>query len=131
MTAVQHAGLSPERFARFSRGQQLLTIANEMNRASKLLAAGDLPRLRNAYERVLALADLTIEVNPNRSLRRELLRWRDLVAEQYVAETPDPRAHAAAFRALLQLHPETWQQLPYVTGAAGQTREPNPDSAGR
>ena len=125
MKATQRAGLSPERFSRFSRGQQLLTIANEMNRASKLLGGGDVPRLRNAYERVLALADLTIAVNPSRSLRRELLRWRDLVAEQYVAETPDFRAHAAAFRALLQFHPATWQQLPYVTGAASHPRSPN------
>ena len=117
--AQQHAGLSPERFRRFSRGQQLLTIANEMNRASKLFGAEDLQRLRSAYERVLALADLTVRVNDSRSLRRELLRWRDLVAEQYVAEAPDPHAHAVAFRALLQLHPETWRQLPYVTGVAG------------
>ena len=116
--AAQHAGLSAERFARFSRGQQLLTIANEMNRASKLFGAEDLQRLRGAYERVMALADLTVLVNDSRSLRRELLRWRDLVAEQYIAEPPDPRAHAVAFRALLQLHPETWQQLPYVTGVA-------------
>lgn len=116
--AAQHAGLSPERFARFSRGQQLLAVANEMNRASKLFGAEDRPRLRSAYERVMALADLTVLVNDSRSLRRELLRWRDLVAEQYIAEAPDPGAHAAAFRALLQLHPDTWQQLPYVTGVA-------------
>jgi hypothetical protein len=51
--AAQHSGLSAERISRFSRGQQLMAIAN-----------------------------------------------------------------AQAFRALLQLHPETWRQLPYVTGAA-------------
>jgi hypothetical protein len=39
-------------------------------------------------------------------------------AELYVAPAPDPGEHAAAFRALLQLHPETWRQLPFVTGAA-------------
>jgi hypothetical protein len=116
--AAQHAGLSAERFSRFSRGQQLLAIASEMNRASKLFRPEDRQRLNGVYERVLALADLTVEVNDSRSLRRELLRWRDLVAEQYVSEAPDPQAHAVAFRALLQLHPETWRQLPYVTGAA-------------
>lgn len=118
MTSVQHAGLSAERFARFSRGQQLLTIANEMNRASKLFQPDDHQRLGRAYERVLALVDLAVEVSDSRSLRRELLRWRDLVAEQYVSELPDPQAHARVFRALLQLHPETWRQLSYVTGAA-------------
>ena len=114
----QHQGLSPDSFARFSRGQQLMAIANEMNRASKLFAPADLERLSRAYERVLALVDLTVEVNASRSLRRELLRWRGLVAEQYVSPAPDAVAHGRAFRALLQLHPETWRQLPYVTGAA-------------
>jgi hypothetical protein len=93
-------------------------VANEMNRASKLLGPEDAQRLLGSYERVLALTDLTIQVNPRPALRRELLRWRDLVAALYVASGPDARAHGAAFRALLQLHPETWRQLPYVTGAA-------------
>jgi hypothetical protein len=116
---AQHSGLSPERFARFSRAQQLLAIANEMNRASKLFRAEDRDRLGKSYERVLALVDLTIAVNDSRSLRRELLRWRDLVAEQYVTPAPDAQAHARAFRALLQLNPETWRQLPYVTLVEG------------
>ena len=116
--ATQHAGLSPERWARYPRGQQFLMIANEMNRASKLLGPEDRERLRGSYERVLALTDLTVQVNDGRSLRRELLRWRDLVAEQYVAPQADPVAHGAIFRALLQFHPEAWKQLPYVTGVA-------------
>jgi hypothetical protein len=114
----QHAGLSADRWRQYPRGRQILMIANEMNRASKLFGPDDRERLRGSYERVLALTDLTVQVSESRSLRRELLRWRDLVAEQYVAPHPDPRAHAAAFRALLQLHPEAWRQLPYVTGAA-------------
>ena len=118
MITTQHAGLSPERWARYPRGQQILMIANEMNRASKLLGAEDRERLRGSYERVLALTDLTIRVNDARSLRRELLRWRDLVAELYIAAEADPVAHGAMFRALLQLHPEAWKQLPYVTGVA-------------
>jgi len=116
--ATQHAGLSPERWARYPRAQQILMIANEMNRASKLMNPGDRSLLLGCYERALALANLTIQVTDSRSLRREMLRWRDLVAEQYVAEEADPRAHGAIFRALLQFHPEAWKQLPYVTGVA-------------
>lgn len=122
--AAQHAGLSPERWRRFPRGQQILMIANEMNRASKLLGPGDADRLRGSYERVLALVDLTVQVDGARSLRRELLRWRDLVAERYIAPEADARAHAAIFRALLQLHPEAYRQLPYVTGAAAPESDP-------
>jgi hypothetical protein len=76
-------------------------------------------RLRNCYERVLRLVDLTVAVNSGRSLRRELLRWRDLIGALYLAPAADPGGHAAAFRVLLQFHPETWRQLPHVTGAAG------------
>jgi hypothetical protein len=116
--STQHASLSPERWGRFPLTQQLMMIANEMNRASKLQGPADAERLRNGYERILALVDLTVQANPRRALRRELLRWRGLVAELYVASRADERAHAVAFRALLQLHPETWRQLPYVTGSA-------------
>lgn len=116
--AARHAGMTASRWAGYPRGQQILMIANEMNRASKLLGPGDAERLRGSYERVLALANLTIQVTDSRSLRRELLRFRDLVAERYVAAEPDSAVHAKVFRALLQLHPEAWRQLPHVTGAA-------------
>jgi hypothetical protein len=114
----QHASLSPDRWSQFPLPQQLLMIANEMNRASKLLHATEFERLRNGYARTLALADLTIQTTDRRAVRRELLRWRDLVAALYVAPVPDPIGHGAAFRVLLQLHPETWRQLPHVAGAA-------------
>jgi hypothetical protein len=110
----QHASLSPERWAQFSLDQQILMIGNEMHRGSKQM---DYPAsLRLSYERVLRLTDLTIEVNPRRTLRRELLRWRDLVAALYVATEPDPEAHREAFRQLLLLTPVAAQQIPYVLG---------------
>jgi hypothetical protein len=118
-SAVQHKGLSAERWRRYPRSQQILMIANEMNRASKLFDESDRERLSAAYERVLALTDLTIQVAVNRSLRRELLRWRDLVARQYIAPEPAASTHGQVFRALLQLDSEAWRQLPYVTGASG------------
>lgn len=86
-------------------------IANEMNRAEKLMAPDDRDRLRRAYERALQLVDLTVQVNDRRALRRELLRWRDLVAALYVAPAAQSESHAAAFRALLRLTPEASKQL--------------------
>ncbi len=110
----QHAGLSPERWAAFSLDQQVLMIANEMNRAAKLMAPTDRERLRSAYERILQLADLTVQVADRAALRRELLRWRDLVAGLYVAAAPDPPSHATAFRALLRMTAEASKQLPLL-----------------
>lgn len=108
---TQHATLSPERWARFSRDQQILMIANEMNRAGKLFAAEDRERLRNAYERVLNLTDLTIASRSERGLRRELLRWRDLIAALYLRPDADAAGHQAAFRCLLRFTPEASKQL--------------------
>jgi hypothetical protein len=113
----QHASLTPERWASFDLDRQVLMIANEMNRASGLLAPEDLPSLRRTYERVLRLVDLTVATRSRRGLRRELLRWRDLVAALYVAPGPAPESHAAAFRCLLQLTPAAAKQIPHVLPA--------------
>src|SRR3989441_12227386 len=89
-------------------------IADEMNRAAKLMAPADRERLRSAYERLLQLADLTVQVADRAALRRELLRWRDLVAGLYVAAAPDPPSHATALRALLRMTAEAAKQLPLL-----------------
>ena len=111
---TQHVSLTPERWARFDLDQQILMIANEMSRASGLLEPDRLPSLRRTYERVLRLVDLTVMTCSRRGLRRELLRWRDLVAELYVAPHPEREANAAAFRCLLQLRPAAAKQIPHL-----------------
>ena len=111
---TQHASLSPERWARFDLDRQILMIANEMNRASSLLEPEERESLRRAYERVLRLADLTVATRPERSFRRELLRWRDLIAALYIASGPQPHAHAEALRCLLQFTPAASRQIPYL-----------------
>jgi hypothetical protein len=111
---TQHASLSPARWSAFSLDQQILMIGNEMNRAMRLLRPADRASLALAYERVLRLVDLTVEVQPRRNLRRELLRWRDLIAALYVRPEGDPAAHAAAFRCLLLFTPEAARQIPHV-----------------
>ncbi len=124
---AQHAALSRERWSRFSLDQQILMIGNEMNRAAKLLAPEDHQLLRGCYERVLRLTDLTVEVQPKRALRRELLRWRDLIARLYVSEMPDRTEHQAAFRCLLCFTPESSRQIPLML--AGEAARPSPRSS--
>jgi hypothetical protein len=107
----QHVLLSPERWSSFSLDQQILMIANEMNRAGKLMDPQYLDRCRAAYERVLNLTDMTVLVQHKRTFRREILHWRDLVSELYIDENPDAIRHAAAFRTLLRFSPEASKQL--------------------
>jgi len=119
---IQHAGLTLERWQTFTLDQQILMIGNEMNRASKLRKPEDRGRRANAYERVLYLTDLTIQANPRKGLRRELLRWRDLIATLFLEADAQPLANAAAFRALLLFTPEASRQIPHVMGETD--REP-------
>ena len=112
---TQHAGLDADRWSRFDLDQHVLMIGNEMNRASRFtLTEGQTTSLRLGYERILRLTDLTVACGPRAAVRRELLRWRDLVAALYLADTPDPDQHRAAFRALLQLRPMTARQIPLL-----------------
>ncbi len=105
----QHASLSIERWSAFSVDQQILMIANELNRARKLTAPEDLERRACAYERVLYLTDLTIQTAPRPALCRELLRWRDLIASLYIVA--DDATPLTALRSLLRLTPEASRQL--------------------
>ena len=111
---TQHSTLSAERWAGFSLDQQILMIASEMNRAGKPHAPEDRDRLLGSYERVLRLADLTVQIGENRSLRRELLRWRDLIGVLYIADEPSMDDHRAAFRYLLQLTPTASRQIEFL-----------------
>ena len=113
----QHDSLTAARWSQFSLDQQILMIANEMNRATKSLEAEDSRRLENCYERVLALTDLTIQGSTKSTLRGELLRWRDLVAELYVTTrttVPNARDHEASFKCLLLFTAEASKQRPFV-----------------
>ena len=108
---TQHASLPPERWARFSLGQQILQIGAEMQRALTFMRAERALELRSCYERAMALVDLTVEVQPDKSLRRELLRWRGVIAELYLRPESDPRVHRQALRVLLWMSPESALQV--------------------
>lgn len=105
----QHTSISPERWSAFSFDQQVLMIANELNRARKLTSPADRERLEHSYERVLQLTDLTIQAAPRHAARRELLRWRDLVASLYIASGDVTPSEVLA--CLLRFTPEASRQL--------------------
>lgn len=110
---TQHAGLTRERWQTFDRDQQVLMIANEMHRGTRLTEPA---ALRRCYERVLRLTDLTVEVAVGFAFRRELLRWRDGVAELYLAPRPAPERHRQLLLCLLLTTKEAARQRPFVLG---------------
>jgi hypothetical protein len=111
---TQHTSLDGTRWSQFDLDQQILMIANEMNRGVRLAKAHQSEALKRGYERVLRLTDLTAGLDLRDALRRELLRWRGLVAELFLQEEVDPARHEAAFRLLLQLRPVPSRQIPLL-----------------
>jgi hypothetical protein len=111
---TQHSGLTLERWRQFSEVQRLLMIGNEMQRARSRLAAAERESLQRCYERVLRLTDLTASATEREGMRKELLRWRDLIAELFLATAADQEAHERAFRQLLLLSPESARQIPLL-----------------
>lgn len=108
---TQHAELTLERWRRFGRDQQILMIGNEMNRGRRLKEP---EALRRCYERILRLTDLTAQAAERLTFRRELLRWRDGVAELYLEARPDPERHRRLLHTLLLMSPEAARQRPYL-----------------
>jgi hypothetical protein len=108
--------LDEERWSQFDLDQQILMIGNEMNRGSRLVQAGRYESLRRGYERALRLVDLTAGLDIRPALRRELLRWRGLLAELYLSEVVEPEHHEAVFRILLQLRPVPFRQILQILG---------------
>jgi len=110
----QHGGLTVERWGRFSLDQRILMIANELHRASGFLTPEGTASRWLAYERVLSLAQLTVEAGLRAAFLREFLRWRDLVAALRASSAPDVQGHRAALRALLSFTPEAARQIPHL-----------------
>jgi hypothetical protein len=57
--------------------------------------------------------DLTAAAHRNPSFLKELLRWRTLLAAEYLEEAPRPEAAETLLRALLLTGPSA-RQLPYL-----------------
>jgi hypothetical protein len=115
-TPVQHSTLSKARWGEFPYDQQILMIANEIHRTAHLIRLGAWDRIRPGLERVLQLTDLTISCVGSPTRRRELLRWRDLIAALYVQARPDADSHEQAFRCLLQFTPMAFRQTAPLLG---------------
>lgn len=107
-------GPSPQRWSGFSVAQQIIMISNELSRAGNWMGPGDSTLRRDAYARALVLADLTAAGNHRLAFRRELLRWRELLAQLYLDEEPRPERNRELLRALLGFTFETSRQIPHI-----------------
>jgi len=87
---VYHNKLTIEKWFSYSSFQQILMIANELNRAQNALEKYSTDDATHAWERVFELTDLTVEDPKNSRMQRELLRFREMPGETFI--TLDPAA---------------------------------------
>ncbi len=101
-----HVSLA-NRFSSFPKHQQLLMVANELNRAYNLR---ENPReYGSALERALELLDLLCGDPRWRPALRELRRGRELIASLYVQ--PQAGLLPTLQLTLIQLDPQAWKML--------------------
>jgi hypothetical protein len=103
-----HAGLNPDRWYNYSRGRQLLMIANEFNRARNWIEKDQFFEVNMCYERAFELIDLTVEDEKWRGRLKELLRLREVMAEMYLAETKDVYMNQALYDAVISMSWESY-----------------------
>lgn len=112
--SVYHRSLTLEKWRDFDLTVQILNVAAEIHRASNALRRGDPEGATFAYARAMELLDLTVATNVRKGLLRELLRWRTLVAEEYLSGTKSTETAQTLLKALLLLSAPSAKQIPYL-----------------
>jgi hypothetical protein len=114
VTVAFHKDITPEKWAARPASWQVLSIASEMGRAEASLK-NRLPKpFKASLERTLELIDLTVEANLARGeFVREMLRFREVLAEVYVDSTHSMNASKFRFltKILLTLDPGAYNLL--------------------
>ena len=86
-----HKTLTPEKWQRYQKHQQLLMIGNEIRRLANGLKEGqNMKSLCECIERTIELIDLTISCQQG-SLQKELLRFRDMFTSLYIMDEGEIR----------------------------------------
>jgi len=106
---VFHKTLTTEKWRSYPRFQQLLMVANEMNRAQNALMKNDKDNAIHAWERAFELTDLTISDPKNRNSMKELLRFRELAGELYL--NPEISSNKILMETLISLDSRAYNSL--------------------
>jgi len=107
----QHNSLTSDRWQQLPAFQQILMIANELNRAGNWLNKRQYREAKSCYERALELTSLTLEDNRWQNKRRELARFKEITATLYADPAPDSALNAQLMKCLIALEPKAWHMM--------------------
>ena len=106
-----HKNLTPERWQTFSKGRQILMIATELSRAKNWIEKKQNFETNQCYERAFELIDLTVEDSKWKNGLKEILRFRELLAELYLQNNKNAKMNQSLYDILLTLSVESYNML--------------------
>lgn len=113
-TSKHHKQLDSAKWFSFPIQQQILLIASELRRADHWIVKKDVQNTNLCYERAFELVDLTVADPKWKGGLRELLRFREALAELYVRAEKDEKHNDMLAKTFIALHPGSFNLL-YAT----------------
>jgi hypothetical protein len=101
--------MTTEKWFSYAGYQQILMIANELNRAQNALEKGDSENAIHAWERAFELTDLTTADRKNGRLLKELLRFREMLGEAFISK--DAILNRSLMNELIRLDPDAYRAM--------------------
>ena len=111
MKFEHHIYLSIEKWFGYSEGQQLLMIANELNRAKNWIIKNRNDNVNLCYERAFELTDLTVADKKWKGKLKELLRFREYLAEHYSKQNKSLEINNQLYNGLISLSVESYNMV--------------------
>ena len=93
-----------ERWKKFPKETQILNIAAEFSRAKNWLIKKDEHKVLNCLDKSFELIDLTINDSKWKKSLKELLRFREVLAEFYIKENKEFDEFIEIFQTLLNFN---------------------------
>ena len=90
-----------KKWQKFSREKQILNIASELSRVKFWLERKNEEEILNCLNRAFDLIDLTIDSWRSEKALKELLRFREVLAQFYVNKEKNPEDFKKALKTLL------------------------------
>lgn len=109
---ILHKNLKEEKWFSYPQSQQVIMIANELNRAKNFILTEDFREVNGCYERAFELVDIT-SADPRwkGNQLKELRRFREILAQQYTSEIKDQNLNHQLYLGLLRISPEAYRLL--------------------
>lgn len=108
---IHHKQLDSKKWFAFPIQKQILLIASELHRANHWIAKSDVQNTNFCYERAFELVDLTVADPKWKGRLRELLRFRESLAELYTRAEKDEKQNGLLAKTFVALHPGSFNLL--------------------